>query len=292
MVQNYNQTLNKISDLLKKSLADNNRNLDSQKTIRQITNFILSAHSEIIQFTMSGIKNDISKKISNFHKNTIAYGPFSGMKLNNLTWGSSEISSMILGIYEEEVLDAILKLKGKTKNFINLGAGDGYFSVGVLVGKIFEKTYCFEKSEKLRDNILKNSIINNVEKYITIHAEANKDFYNKIIEKDLKDSLVLIDVEGHEFDIVNRDTFQRFDKSVIIIEIHEFAKDSEIKIKNLLKDSSKTHNHNLITTANRDLSKYKELKNIPDDFRWLLCSEGRSYRMSWLVFHPNQTFAK
>ena len=83
---------------------------------------------------------------------------------------------MLLGIYEKEVLEALMHVPNKYNVFIDLGAADGYYSVGTLVSKKFEKGYSFEISDKGREVILKNAILNKVDKSLNVFGEAKKDF--------------------------------------------------------------------------------------------------------------------
>ena len=74
--------------------------------------------------------------------------------------------------------------------------------------------------------------------------------------------------------------------AIILVEIHDWIKDSEKKINTLINDSKNTHKLKKIVTSGRDLSPYRELKNMNDTDRWILCSEGRPRLMSWFRFDP------
>ena len=76
-------------------------------------------------------------------------------------------------------------------------------------------------------------------------------------------------------------------KAKIIIEIHPWmVENGYSKYISLKKIASKYFTLTELTTTNRDLSVYKELDKFSDNDRWLLCSEGRSFRMNWLVLTP------
>jgi hypothetical protein len=61
---------------------------------------------------------------------TVAYGPFKGLKFSLDAWWGRERASMILGLYEQEVLESLTNIPKKYKTFIDLGAADGYRSIG------------------------------------------------------------------------------------------------------------------------------------------------------------------
>jgi hypothetical protein len=233
-------------------------------------------------------RKKISDLIWDFHHHQIAYGPFKGLKLtDNSHWGVADKGTMCLGIYEQEILQDLSKLSGQIDTFIDLGAADGYYGIGVVVGKIFKKSYCFEISEKGRETIDKNAKLKDVSSQIVIKGAADSLFYNDISEEDIKNSVLFVDVEGAEFDIFNDLTFKIFRNSIIYIELHDwFYEDGALKINKLIKDSSNTHNILEFKMGSRDLSQFQEISTLSDSDRWLICSEGRSKLMTWLKLTP------
>ena len=81
-------------------------------------------------------------------KGEVISGHFKGMKLlKKSNWDKKiykynpDLSSKITGCYEQEVQDKIVELqkKNKKKYFINFGAGEGYFALGVLNSGLFQQ---------------------------------------------------------------------------------------------------------------------------------------------------------
>ena len=63
---------------------------------------------------------------------------------------------MILGYYEMEVLKIFSSLKNNQyKNFINIGAADGYYVCGAFISNKFKKIICYEQNSQRRNNINK-----------------------------------------------------------------------------------------------------------------------------------------
>ena len=54
----------------------------------------------------------------------------------------------------------------------------------------------------------------------------------------------------------------------------------------LIKNLKKFFKIKILTTTNRDLSKFKFLDSISDNEKWLLVSEGRPEKMEWLICVP------
>ena len=233
-------------------------------------------------------RQSLSLQLSDRMKHTVKYGPFAGMKFTHDNWwGGSDRGAMLLGIYEEEVLHSIMAVPKKYNVFIDLGAADGYYSIGSLISRRFKTSYSFEISAKGRDVIQKNAILNKVDNKLNIFGEATQDFYLSISKKDLDKAVILIDIEGGEFSLLNRESFTHLKNSIIFIELHDwFFKDGKEKLTKLMNDAKHFFKISTLTTTSRDLSKFPELKDYSDSERWLLASEGRSKLMTWLRLDP------
>jgi hypothetical protein len=230
----------------------------------------------------------LSLELSQRMKHTVQYGPFTGMKFSHDNWwGGSDRGAMLLGIYEQEVLNSIMTTPKKYNVFVDLGAADGYYSIGSLISRKFKTSYSFEMSAKGRDVIKKNAILNKLENKLHIFGEATHNFYSLIPKKDLDKAVIVIDIEGAEFSLLNKKSFSCLKKSIIFIEVHDwFFKDGKRKMTKLISDAKPFFKVSTLTTTSRDLSKFPELAHYGDSERWLIASEGRSKLMTWLRFDP------
>lgn len=229
-------------------------------------------------------------ELSNQMKHCVNYGPFKGMKFTHENWwGASDRAGMLLGIYEKEILDSIMNIEKNWDIFIDLGAADGYYSIGALTSGRFKKSYSFEISTKGQEVIQKNATLNNVSTKLEIFGEATKDFYKRIPRKDLDKAVILIDIEGAEFNLLDLKIFENLKKSIIFIELHDwFFRDGEERLKQLLNDAKPFFKTAKLTTTSRDLSIFPELSNLNDSDRWLVASEGRGRLMTWIRLDPIQ----
>lgn len=237
-------------------------------------------------------KLNISSYIRKIHENTVAYGPLKGLKfVEESHWGLADKGTMILGLYEQEVLQEISSIPSSYNVFIDLGAADGYYGVGVLVNNLFTKSYCYEVSESGRDVISKTAKFNGLSDRVIIRGEATKNIINEIPVTELQKSVLFVDIEGAEFDLFDEAFFLGFKDSIIFLELHEwFFMDGSLKLDKLISDSKKTHKSKRFKTGSRDLSNYPELEKLSDLDRWMICSEGRAQLMSWMRFDPCTKF--
>src|ERR1019366_5707812 len=52
-------------------------------------------------------REQLKVEICNLFNSTIAYGPFTGLKFSSDAWWGRERASMMLGLYEQEVLESL-----------------------------------------------------------------------------------------------------------------------------------------------------------------------------------------
>jgi hypothetical protein len=194
---------------------------------------------------------------------------------------------MLLGLYEKEVLEDLRQSAGKHRIFVDLGAADGYYGVGVLVSNMFQTSYCFEISADGQKAIISNAELNGVSDRIVVKGIATKDFYKNFTPDELCSCIILVDIEGAEFDLFDEDTFRAFAKATIIIEIHDFlVTNGNEQLQRLKEIGCRTHQLREIITGCRDLSKFTEVREFSDYDRWLICSERRRQPQTWLRFDP------
>ena len=261
---------------------------DHKATLRAISNHIGTQHPEMTQIFLGAHKRYVSNRIANHYQNTIAYGPLKGFRfVEESHWSAADRGGMILGLYEQEMLNELRNIPSNYKTFIDLGAADGYYGVGVVVGKLVEKSYCYEITEAGKSVIRKNADLNMVSSQVIVRGEATKQIASEIPQSELDASILFVDIEGAEFDLFDSKFFQDFGRSIIFIEIHDFLRpDGKEKFAQLISDSQSTHHMKTIRMGARDLSAFPELYAWNDLDRWLLCSEGRARLMTWLRFDP------
>lgn len=231
----------------------------------------------------------ISRQLDVRFASEVKYGPFRGLKLSKATWwGTTDRAGMLLGLYEQEVLSALANIPLEyRRSFIELGAADGYYAVGVLVNGLFERSYCFEVSERGQKAIAANAALNGVSSRVQIHGIADSEFHAVLPPSAISNSTLLIDIEGAEFDILTPEMFERFSSSVIIVELHDhFFADAQQRIDRLRNLCANAFRIDELTTTARDLSVFPELRQFGDTDRWLICSEGRRAMPHWYVLTP------
>lgn len=245
---------------------------------------VLKASPDLVQHRFL-----LSSRIADDADFVVQHGPFSGTRLAPESWWSAaDRGSMVLGFYEKEVLDALVGISADARVLVDVGAADGYYAAGALVGGLVERAVCFEMSAEGRDVIRVNAERNGIADRIVVRGLAGTDFLNEIPAADLGDGsecVFLFDIEGGEFDLLTEGNLARIARSRIIIEIHE-AFEGGSKAEELTARAAPHFDIEVLRTGARDPGALPELASLNDDDRWLLCSESRGYLMRWLVLTP------
>ena len=222
------------------------------------------------------------------HSYLVAYGPFSGMKLNeNVWWSKNDRITQTLGIYEDHVLKKICLFasQGATK-FIDVGAADGYFAVGVAFSKIYPQVVAFEIEAEGQKRILENAKANNCEDKLLVCGEANIELIARET-KDINTTTVLIDIEGAEYDFLGEQMLETLSKSYVICELHPWMVEDGSRVQKSLLDRAKVFfNIEVIKRDSYNPNSFPEFDGLTDEERLIAVGEDRSKNMQWLVCTP------
>ena len=238
-------------------------------------------------------KFKIYEKVAKITKHKVTHGIYKSLILSkDYNWNNDniDISSKLLGCYEQQVQEKIIELKNryKLKYLINFGAAEGFHTLGLIKNNYFHKALCFEINQRTRNILIDNIKINKINKKISIFSQANfKDITNNLDTTQLKRSLFLVDIEGEEFNLFNKKNLIYYKNSFLIIENHQnFFKKKKLK-EIFFKLINKNFRVEILNDGGRNPNLMKELENFNDDEKWLLMSENRPSRMNWIILIPN-----
>ena len=232
-------------------------------------------------------KKELVNKIHKIFLGKVYSGPYKNLKISTQENWSIDLGSKIIGIYELEVQNAIENLckKKKIKTFINYGAAEGYHLTGVLKKRLAKIGIGIEIDKNSISILKKNLKLNKLEKKVKILEKLSLDKINNYVKnKDLKNTLFLIDIEAAEYDLINSNILKFIKKSYLIIETHPFLINSK-KNKKFYSMLKKEFNVKSITSGSRNPF-VKGLEKLTDNERWMIVSEGRPVQMTWLICSP------
>jgi hypothetical protein len=229
----------------------------------------------------------------------VQHGLLKGYYLGDrATWRHQDNGAKLLGLYEQEVCDLIAKIKTGRSTFVDLGGADGFYAVGLVATRHFERSYCYEIDLASRENLGQMAAQAGVGGEVHLFGAATCNFPAELVAQGVQfsDSVVLCDIEGHEFDVLTRECLEQLKDAHVIVELHDFLVPDghgPRLYRELVERAAEFFNIHEYRTGARDL------RNIPllddhwtDSDRWLACSEGRAKLMSWLHFEPKGEVVK
>ncbi|MFL2884969.1 MAG: hypothetical protein ACJZ34_01455 [Candidatus Pelagibacter sp.] len=233
-------------------------------------------------------KKEVGNKVHKIFRGKVASGLYKDMKISTKeNWGN-DLGSKILGIYEEQIQQSIYKIATKKKitTLINFGAAEGYHLIGPVKKKIIPFGLGIEIDKDTRKTLKKNIISNGLTKRVKIITfEDFKSLKIKTKNKNFSKVLILIDIEGNEYDLLNRANIKYFKNYFLIIELHEFMCNSSTKHKKFIQLLKKYYKIEEIKNSSRN-PYLKKIERLSDEERWTIVSEGRPCEMSWLICSP------
>lgn len=224
--------------------------------------------------------------------NVIQHGPLSGYRLPSIsTWREADNSAKLLGLYEQEVQNLLAQLAPARRVLVDLGGADGFYAVGTVAAGLFERSIVYELAAESRANISAHAAESGVADRVSIHGAADSRFTRQLMASglELSNCVVLIDIEGCEFEVLTPECLYDLRHSHVIIEVHDFLRPGTgpAELQTLIECAQAYFHVTELRTGARDLSPIPLLSDHwTDTDRWLLCSESRAKLMSWLWFSP------
>ena len=248
-----------------------------------ITSLVFKFH---LEDHLTQVRRDlIGKKVFLNYSGTVAFGEFQGVKLNGKSkWsGFKDTGSKILGLYENQVIKWIVNQHKKFDLFVDVGAADGFYAIALLKSKKIDRAITYEISIDDRIICENMSKLNSVFNKISIEGEARRLDLINLLRTPLS-TLVLIDIEGEEFNLINLDLLETAKNHSMIIEIHAMPKTEDFE--KFYKLCQSFHNCEILTGSERTFPLDEFTSGLTDNERALLLSEGRPFNMNWFALTP------
>ena len=216
-------------------------------------------------------------------------GPFKGMKiLEDCKWGDGDISSKLLGIYENElyssVEDAISRQPDK---IINVGCAEGFYGVG-LARRLPSLPVVFididrDSIEIARRNVRLNGVAEDRCQFLTESSQSSI----KSLAAACVRPFIVMDCEGAEATLMESPS--GYENSIILVETHDFAVPN-IR-KTLMERFSASHRITEIKQGAKN-PYLPVIDDFPDISKMLIACENRPQTMYWLYMIPKHMASK
>jgi len=217
-----------------------------------------------------------------FGAKRVISGPFKGLKFKQ----RFPTKPMLLGVWEKEI-SFIWNSLQMPMYIIDIGAAEGFYAVGLAKKYPKKKIYAFEMNpptKRLLETVISDNSVTNIETHGKCEYEDLRDFGTK-----LEDSLIIMDCEGFEIELLKVESPSIFKKAHIVVELHEMYSPGCTKI--LKERFLPTHVVSELRGKHRYIEDWPaQLKFLrllfPEKLLLQFMDEGRPYPMNWLYMKP------
>lgn len=160
----------------------------------------------------------VAERVADMTGRVVQRGPFPGMRYPAAVAGGSVLAPKLLGTYELEIQPWIEAAIGRApRRVVNLGAGEGYYSVGLALRLPEADVTAFEADPSVRRLCLAMAETNGVADRISIRGTCGVQELRTVLSTP---ALVLCDVEGAELELLDPGLVPGLRSCDVIVEIH------------------------------------------------------------------------
>ncbi|HEU0117087.1 MAG TPA: hypothetical protein VFR09_00515 [Alphaproteobacteria bacterium] len=215
---------------------------------------------------------------------TVQGGPFKGMRLTpDVMTGA--YAPALLGMYEHE-LHSVFEgvIKQPFKKIVNIGCAYGYYSVGLAMRMPQVTVDSFDINEGCQKRCRDMATLNGVQDRIHVAGEFRGEDFAKYIPGE---TLVLMDIEGGEKDLLDPVKYPALKKLHVILEMHDVF-DKEIS-QLMTERFSASHDIQIVGHTNimYDLTQITgPVRYIDPIDNMLVTWENRGGPTPWAIMKP------
>ena len=208
-------------------------------------------------------------------------GPFRGMLLDTASsWGP--LGPKLLGTYERELAPVIETIiAGGCRRFVDLGAAEGFYAVGLLRRLPAATCVAFEANERGRAMLGDSARANGVLDRLEIRGHCGPHELAAAVAA-FHPELVICDVEGAELDLLDPDAIPGLAGVDLLVEIHDFVNPAMGAI--LARRFAESHAITRIATGPRRHVDIPAVPGFSRAERAILACEQRPCAMEWFWF--------
>lgn len=217
----------------------------------------------------------------------VATGPFQGMRYPSIRTAARVLPKLV-GSYEEELGGVIEECaRSESPLVINVGCAEGYYAVGLALRLRSSRIVAFDSDERMRRRCRELARANAVQDdRLEIRGACDPAALTAL---PLAGSLIVMDCEGYERDLLLGPDAAHFARASILVETHDFLLPGVTD--EIAKRFSETHEVERITSRERRASDYGATEGLPARVRVMAVDEervldGRRVVQEWLWMRP------
>lgn len=209
---------------------------------------------------------------------TVRHGPFAGMRYPD------DLVQLpkLLGTYEMELHAAVERLiAGNPQSIVNVGAGEGYYAVGLALRLPEARVMAFDIDEREQRRCRALAELNGVADRVTVGAECTLATLHTMPD----DGVALVmDCEGCELALLRPDEVAPLRSWPILVELHDFIDPATSAA--VAERFAGSHAVEVIEVRSRQSLAVEELDFLSPGERELALDEVRPPGMRWAELRP------
>lgn len=236
----------------------------------------------ILHLAATARRRDISQAIVSATGGRVAAGPFEGMMLPEQTsWLDGDVAPKLLGIYESELHELMLKIRASDyATIINIGCAEGYYAVGLARLIPRATIYAFDANEQAQSVCRTAASVNGVADRIVVRGLCDSATLASVLTAAGR-AFLLLDCEGGELQLLDPATTPGLRSEDFAVECHDFYNRSISAT--IVSRFTPTHNVGVIKEGARNPNASPLLTSLSSLDRWLAVCEFRPETMHWIV---------
>ncbi len=216
---------------------------------------------------------------------TVQQGPFAGMVYARFA-ADKILGPRLMGTYEKETYPAVEDLIARQPEVVaNVGAGEGYFAVGLARRLPHAATHAYDMFPWARYLMTQMAQRNKVQDHLHVHGFCDAVELQRVLDRAARPALVL-DVDGYEYTLLDPQKVPALRRAIMLVETHDHL-DARITPA-IMERFGATHNAVTMQLGDRTEADLPQgAKLTPADTQFLLDEmQFRGVRQSWIYLTP------
>jgi hypothetical protein len=213
----------------------------------------------------------------------ILRGPFKGMVYPQAYPLQMEQIQKIIGSYESE-LHSILEwaCKQKYAAVVNIGAGEGYYAVGLAMRMQDVSIYSFEMDQQAAESCKQMAVANHVDRQFVFKGECNVDQLALLEFNPDRKGLIICDCEGCELEVLDPKRIPQLMCCDLLVEIHDLSATGPSSFEIVNSRFAETHTIKPINMKSRDPRHFPELETLNELEVETVLAQRRLFSVGWM----------
>jgi hypothetical protein len=219
----------------------------------------------------------------------VVSGPFAGMRYAPEKVVGSVVDPKRLGTYELELWPIIEDIvKGPFDRIVNVGAGEGYYAVGLALRMPAARVVAFEQDPSGRASIKALADQNRVLDRVEVRGRCEPADLSAALSGER--ACVVCDVEGEEAALLDPAAAPELRRHHVLVEIHDFVVPGVGQVIERCFDAS--HEVEVVWQRDRRFADFPSpgwlQRLLPERYTLAFLHESRPARMRWLYMIPRR----